>query len=155
MEEGRFLAFTCLKKNTCTYPQNQIKLSNQTQIYSWMLWLLSIAFLWLFLIMPLIREKWPFIGCNHASEHSKEFYVWEHWLWFCALFLFACLFYIEKCFDLSFPISEICRIAVCKSIPATRRKKSCVNEHDSDILQWVSQVIKLSVRKWNFLGTSE
>lgn len=91
MEEGRFLAFTCLKKNTCTYPQNQIKLSNQTQIYSSMLWLLSIAFLWLFLIMPLIREKWPFIGCNHASEHSKEFYVWEHWLWFCAL-LFVCLF---------------------------------------------------------------
>lgn len=49
--------------------------------------------------------------------------------------LFACLFNIEKSFDLSFPISEICRIAVCKSVPATRRKKSCVNEHDSDILQ--------------------
>lgn len=88
MEEGRFLAFTCLKKKSAHTPKTK---SNQATKYTKIQLNAPLLSCGYFLLCPSLERSDHFLVVIMQVNTQKKFYVWEDWLWFCAL-LFVRLF---------------------------------------------------------------
>lgn len=100
------------------------------------------------LLCPSLTRSDPLLEIIIQVNTWKKFFVWDRSE---VVLCFVSFFFNERSFHPLLCISEICKTSLFIFEPATGGEKWCVKVRDGDcILQCISQIIKLSVRRWNF-----